>query len=127
MLTHFHRLIRRIFESDRITIAAAHGHSLGGGAELAMVCDFVIAADDTQIGLPEISLACFPPVAAAYLPRAIGFHRATQLVLLGETISANEAEALGLVSKVARRGELNASVDNYVDRLLTKSSAAIAL
>src|SRR5215475_5683052 len=73
-LSKFHRLIRRIFESDRITIAVIHGHTLGGGAELAMVCDFVIASDDTQLGVPEISLGCFPPVAVAHLPRAIGFH-----------------------------------------------------
>src|SRR5262249_43006381 len=123
----FHRLIRRIFESDRITIAAVHGHTLGGGAELAMVCDFVIAADDSEIGQPEISLACFPPVATAYLPRAVGFHRASQLVLLGESISAVEAERIGLISKVVARSELNTMVDDYIDRLMTKSAAAIAL
>ena len=127
MLAKFHRLIRRIFKSDRITIAAVHGHTLGGGAELAMVCDFVIASDDTQIGQPEISLACYPPVAAAYLPRAIGFHRASQLVLLGESISATEAERIGLVSKVVPAAELRVRVDDYIDRLLTKSSAAVAL
>lgn len=127
MLSKFHRVIRRIFESDRITIAAVHGHTLGGGAELAMVCDFVLAADDIQIGLPEIGLACYPPVAAAYLPRAIGFHRASQLALLGESISGLEAERIGLVSKVVAPGELDACVDDYVDRLMTKSSAAIAL
>jgi len=127
MLFKFHQIVRRIFESDRITIAAIHGHTLGGGAELAMVCDFVVAAEDTQIGQPEINLACYPPVAAAYLPRAIGFHRASQLVLLGEPISAAEAERIGLISKVAPRAELNATTDIYVDRLLTKSSAAVAL
>jgi cyclohexa-1,5-dienecarbonyl-CoA hydratase len=127
MLSKFHRLIRRIFESDRITIAAIHGHTLGGGAELAMVCDFVIAAEDTQIGQPEISLACYPPVAAAYLPRAIGFHRASQLVLLGEPISATEAQRIGLISNVVPGAELASRVDDYVDRLLTKSAAAVAL
>jgi cyclohexa-1,5-dienecarbonyl-CoA hydratase len=127
MLSQFHRLIRRIFESDRITIAAIHGHALGGGAELAMICDFVLAADDAKIGQPEISLACYPPVAAAYLPRAIGFHRASQLVLLGEPISAEEAERIGLVTEVVPPSDLGACVDDYVDRLLSKSSAAVAL
>jgi len=127
MLSKFHRIIRRIFESDRVTIAAIHGHTLGGGAELAMVCDFVIAADNTNIGQPEISLACFPPVAAAYLPRAIGFHRASQLVLLGESISAGEAERIGIVSKVVPKTDLTTCVDDYVDRLLTNSSCAVAL
>lgn len=127
MLAKFHRLIRRIFESDRITIAAIHGHTLGGGAELAMVCDFVIASRDSRIGVPEISLACYPPVAAAYLPRAIGFHRASQLVLLGEPISASEAQEIGLISRVVEAAEITTTVDDYVDRLLTKSSAALAL
>ena len=127
MLTKFHHLIRRIFESDRITLAAIHGHTLGGGAELAMMCDFVIAADDVQIGQPEISLACYPPVAAAYLPRAIGFHRASQLVLLGEPLSAEEAERIGLITEVVPADELNKCVDDYVDRLLTKSTAAVAI
>jgi cyclohexa-1,5-dienecarbonyl-CoA hydratase len=127
MLSKFHRLIRRIFESDRITIAAIHGHTLGGGAELAMICDFVLAADDASFGQPEISLACYPPVAAAYLPRAIGLHRASQLVLLGEPISAEEAEHAGIVTEMVPAQELNKCVDDYVDRLLTKSSAAVAL
>jgi cyclohexa-1,5-dienecarbonyl-CoA hydratase len=127
MLSKFHRLIRRIFESDRITLAAIYGHTLGGGAELAMMCDFVIAADDAQIGLPEISLACYPPVAAAYLPRAIGFHRASQLVLLGESISAQEAERIGLITEVVPAEEMSKCVDDYVDRLLTKSTAAVAI
>ncbi len=127
MLSGFHRVIRRIFESDRITIAAVHGHTLGGGAELAMVCDFVIASEDAQIGVPEISLACYPPVAAAYLPRAIGFHRASQLVLLGEPVTAEDAQRMGLISKVVPFSELTSTVDDYIDRLLTKSSAAVAL
>jgi len=127
MLSKFHGLIRRIFESDRITISAIHGHTLGGGAELAMVCDFVIAADDARIGQPEISLGCYPPVAAAYLPRAIGFHRASQLVLLGESISAAEAERFGLVSEIVGRNDLSVVVDDYIDRLLTKSAAVVAL
>ena len=127
MLEKLHRVIRRIFESDRITIAAVHGHTLGGGLELAMVCDFVIAADNTQLGQPEISLGCFPPVATSYLPRAIGFHRASRLVLLGEAMTAEEAERIGLVSEVVPRADLTTCVDDIIDRLLTKSSAAVAL
>jgi len=127
MLKNFHHLIRRIFESDWITIAALNGHTLGGGTELAMVCDFVIASDDTEIGQPEISLACYPPVAAAYLPRAIGFHRASQLVLMGDAISAAEAERVGIVTEVVPAADLETCVDDYVGRLLTKSFAAVAL
>src|SRR5204863_1256334 len=127
MIDKFHHLIRRIRKSDCITIAAIHGYTFGGGAELAMVCDLVIAAGETQIGQPEISLGCFPPVAAAYLPRAIGFHRASQLILLGESVTAQEAERIGLVSRVVPASELDNAVDDVIDRLLTKSAATIAL
>lgn len=127
MLKKFHHVIRRICESDCITIAAIHGHTLGGGAELAMVCDLVIAGDDTEIGQPEISLACYPPVAAAYLPRVAGLHKASEMVLLGDPIGAAEAERMGLINKVVPRTKLNDTVDEYVDRLLAKSAAVLAL
>jgi cyclohexa-1,5-dienecarbonyl-CoA hydratase len=125
MLKKFHRVIRMIWDSGCITIAAVHGRTLGGGFELAMVCDFVIAAEDAEIGLPEISLACYPPVAAAYLPRVIGRQRASEMVLLGDPISAADAEQLGLVNTVVPREDLNTAVDDYVDRLLAKSAAAL--
>src|SRR5437899_4380603 len=97
MIEKFHHLIRRIRKSDCVTIAAIHGYTFGGGAELAMVCDLVIAAGETQIGQPEISLGCYPPVAAAYLPGAIGFHKASEMVLMCEPIhpAAAERERLG--------------------------------
>src|SRR5205085_2951378 len=64
MLEAFHSVFRRLARSECITIAAVNGPCLGGGCELAVFCDFVIAADDAQFGFPEIKLACFPPVAA---------------------------------------------------------------
>jgi cyclohexa-1,5-dienecarbonyl-CoA hydratase len=127
VLKKFHELILRIRRSDCITIAAIHGHTLGGGAELAMMCDFTIAADDTQIGQPEISIGCYPPVAAAHLPAAIGFHKASEMVLFGEAIDAVHAEKLGLVNEVVPRADLAGTVDIYVDKLLMKSSAVLAL
>jgi cyclohexa-1,5-dienecarbonyl-CoA hydratase len=93
VLEKFHRTILRIRRSDCVSIAAIHGHTLGGRAELAMMCDLIVAADDTQIGQPEIALGCYPPVAVAYLPGAVGFHKATEMVLLGEPVTASEASA----------------------------------
>jgi len=92
-----------------------------------MVCDLVIAAGETQIGQPEISLGCYPPVAAAYLPGAIGFHKASEMVLMGEPIHAAEAERAGLVNKVVPRTNLSEAVDAYVAKLLAKSSTVLAL
>src|SRR5262249_51718574 len=127
MLENLHGFILRIRKSDCVSIAAIHGHTLGGGAELAMMCDLVIAADDAHIGQPEISLGCYPPVAVAHLPGAIGFHKASEVVLLGESVRAAEAERLGIINKVVPREKLTATVDTYVDKLLTKSSAVLAL
>jgi len=127
VLEKFHRTILRIRRSDCVSIAAIHGHTLGGGAELAMMCDLIVAADDTQIGQPEIALGCCPPVAVAYLPGAVGFHKATEMVLLGEPVTASEAERLGIISKVVPRASLNQAVDSYVEKLLSKSSAVLAL
>jgi len=126
-LEKFHHTVLRIRRSDCVSIAAIHGHTLGGGAELASMCDLIIAADDTQIGQPEISLGCFPPVAVAHLPGAIGFHKASEMVLLGESISAAEAERMGLINKVVPRADLTEWIDIYVEKLLTKSSAVLAL
>jgi cyclohexa-1,5-dienecarbonyl-CoA hydratase len=127
MLEKFHGLILRMRKSDCISIAAIHGHTLGGGAELAMTCDLVIAAENAQIGQPEIGLGCYPPVAVAYLPGAIGFHKASEMVLIGEPVGAAAAERLGLVNKVVERESMTATVDAYVDKLLSKSSAVLAL
>jgi len=127
MIAKFHRVIRQIRRSDCISVAAIHGHTLGGGAELAMICDLIIAAGDTRMGQPEISLGCYPPVAAAYLPKAIGLHKASEMVLTGEPLNAAEAERLGLVNAVVSRANLDDAVDAFVNKLLTKSSAVLPL
>ena len=127
MIEKFHHFVQRIRKSDCITIAAIHGHTLGGGAELAMMCDLIVAADDARLGQPEISLGCYPPVAVAYLPGAIGLHKALEMVLIGEPITAAEAERIGLINKVVPRANLGETVDGYVDQLLAKSSAVLAL
>src|SRR5262249_12246191 len=127
MLERFHRVILRIRKSDCVSIAAIHGHTLGGGAELAMMCDLIIAADDTQIGQPEISLGCYPPVAVAYLPGAIGVHKASEMVLVGEPVSAADGERYGIINKVVPRDKLTETVDAYVNKLLSRSSAVLAV
>ena len=85
---------------DIPTVALVKGHALGGGCELAALCDTVIAHEDATFGLPEISLGVFPPVAAAYFPALIGHHATMRLMLAGETIHAKEALRLGLVHQV---------------------------
>jgi enoyl-CoA hydratase/carnithine racemase len=82
------------------SVALVKGHALGGGCELAALCDTVIAHEEATFGLPEVNLAAFPPVAAVYFPALIGGDATMRLVLTGETIPAREALRLGLVHQV---------------------------
>lgn len=82
------------------TVALVKGHALGGGCELAALCDTVIAHEDASFGLPEINLGVFPPVAAAYFPSLIGVNATMRLLLTGEIINAKEALRLGLAHQV---------------------------
>jgi len=82
------------------TVALVKGHALGGGCELAALCDTVIAHEDATFGLPEISLGVFPPVAAVYFPVLIGRNATMRLMLTGETINAQEALRLGLAHQI---------------------------
>ena len=82
------------------TVALVKGHALGGGCELAALCDTVIAHEEASFGLPEITLGVFPPVAAAYFPSLIGYPASMRLMLTGEILQAEEALRLGLVHQV---------------------------
>jgi enoyl-CoA hydratase/carnithine racemase len=80
--------------------ALVKGYALGGGCELAALCDTVIAHEDASFGLPEVNLGVVPPVAAVYFPALIGYNTTLRLMLTGETIKAAEALRLGLVHQV---------------------------
>jgi cyclohexa-1,5-dienecarbonyl-CoA hydratase len=127
MLTRFHAVIRTLVASRKITIAAVHGHCLGGGAELAMVCDMVLTTESAQWGFPEIKLGCYPPVACAALASLVGQKRAAELILTGRTIGGREAAEIGLVTRAVPENELPSAVDECIAQVRELSPAALAV
>lgn len=127
MLGKFHAVIRALVASKKVTVAMVHGNCLGGGAELAMLCDMVYTTTDAQWGFPEIQLGCFPPVAATALSALVGQKAAADLILTGRTITGAEAAAIGIATAALPPDQLMGAVDKAVARLAKLSPAALAL
>ena len=127
MLETLHGAIRRLRDLDAITVAAVQGHCLGGGMELALACDLVIAEDGARFGQPEIELGCFAPVASALLPSRLGAGRTLDLLLTGRTFNTEEAERLGLVTRRVPEGRLEATVAALVAGITARSAAVTRL
>jgi cyclohexa-1,5-dienecarbonyl-CoA hydratase len=109
------------------TLAVVRGRCLGGALELVLACDLVFAAEDAQLGVPEIGLGVFPPAAAALLPLRVGASRAARAVIGGETLPAAWWAAAGLVDRVVPQGSpdaLDAEVDGWFEKHLQPRSAA---
>lgn len=127
MLTNFHSVVHALVAARKVSIAAIHGHCLGGGAELAMMCDMVFTTESAQWGFPEIKLACYPPVACTALAALVGQKRAAELILTGRSIDGKEAARIGLATRAVPDDQLAAVVDEAVDQLRQLSPAALAI
>lgn len=127
MLEAFSRVALRLVDMDVPTLAVVHGAALGGGCEIAALCDLVIAAEDAKIGTPEISLGVVPPVGAAIFPSLLGAQWARALVLLGEPISGAQAASIGLVWKTIAPGALDDEVARVSARCRSLSAASLRL
>ncbi len=109
-------------------IAAVNGFALGGGCEMAMACDLVIASEKAFFGQPEINIGIIPGAGGTQrLARLIGWKKAMELCLTGDRISAQEAEKLGLVNKVVKDEELEEEVRKIAKVIAEKSPVAVAL
>ena len=125
-LESLHGLLRRLMDLPAPTVAAVRGLCLGGGFELVLACDLVIAEEDAQFALPEIKLAVFPPAAAALLPVRLGAARAAALVLTASALSGARAGECGLAGRVAATGTLEPSLDEWLEAdFMPRSPAAL--
>ena len=125
-LLKLRRLLLKMGAAHAPLIAAVRGQCLGGALELALTCDLIVAEESAKFGLPEIKLAVFPPAGAALLPLRIGYGRAAEMVLTGETWSGAQALSIGLVNRVFPDGELDARLDSWLaSNFLPRSAAAL--
>jgi cyclohexa-1,5-dienecarbonyl-CoA hydratase len=127
MIPLFNQVCLALANFPAPTLAVVHHHALGGGCELALCCDLIIAAETANFGQPEIKLATVAPVASLYLPGVIGYRQAAELLFTGETISAIEAARTGLINRAAPAAELNQIVDGYMTRFRALSAPALRL
>ena len=127
MLDSFHAIFRTLEQIARPTIALVDGAALGGGCELIVACDIVIATDRARFGQPEIKLGVFPPVAAIALARIIGEKRARELILTGESIDAATALQIGLVNYVVPAAELEQKTREVLGKLRELSASALEM
>jgi len=127
MLSIFHQIFYKITELSIPTLAKISGQCLGGGNELALICNFLFADKTAFIGQPEIMLGVFAPPASVILPLKIGSARAEELLLTGKIIPAQKALEAGLLNGVFEDKEtMNAGVDEWIEKhILTKSAISL--
>lgn len=123
-----HRLMYSIEELEQPVVAAVGGYCLGGGLELALACDFIIAGDKARFGQPEINLAVIPGFGGTQrLTRRVGVGRARELVYLGDPMDAKRALEVGLIDRVVPQDQLQAQSLELGRTLATKAPVALAV
>ncbi len=121
----FHQVFRSLIRVPCPTIAVVEGAALGGGFELASFCDLVVASEKAKFGQPEINLAVFPPVSAIIFPGLMSDNRMMELLLTGETISAQQAYEWGLVNRLAPADQVEEQLNALLASLQSKSASAL--
>ncbi len=125
MLTKFHAIFHTLWSLEQPVVAAVQGSALGGGCELAIACDFIVASENAKFGQPEIKVGVFAPIATLLLPQIISRQKANALLLTGDSIDAREAFRLGLVNVVAAPASFDAAVDAFAARLASLSGVVL--
>lgn len=123
-----HILFNKIENIEKPTIAAINGYALGGGCELALVCDLRIASEKASMGVPEIKMGFLPGAGGTQrLPRLVGISSALEMIYTGEPLNAHAAYRIGLVNKVVEHGKLMDEVMELAEILVNKSPLALKM
>jgi cyclohexa-1,5-dienecarbonyl-CoA hydratase len=127
MIETFHGMFRLMDELQVPSIAVVNGSALGGGCELALYCDMVLATERSTFGQPEIMVGVFPPIAALIFPRIIGRKKAMELILSGKTIGARDAVEMGLINRIIPEDTLEEEAKEFVDQFARHSAVVLRL
>jgi enoyl-CoA hydratase len=123
----FPGVFRLLGELGKPSICAANGHVLAGALGLALACDLIVAREGARFGTPEINVGVFPFMIMALIYRNVGRKKTNELLLLGEQISAEEAERIGIVNRVLPADEFEAGVSEWASKLAAKSPVLMKL
>jgi cyclohexa-1,5-dienecarbonyl-CoA hydratase len=125
MLTTFHQLFYKIIALGVPTLAKISGQCLGGGLELALICNILYADRTAKLGQPEITLGVFPPPASIMLPMKIGRARAEELLITGRSISADEGQEIGLINNIFNNEqEMEVALQEWIEQYIVPKSAS---
>mmetsp|Transcript_6859 Transcript_6859/g.3822 ORF Transcript_6859/g.3822 Transcript_6859/m.3822 type:complete len:257 (+) Transcript_6859:3435-4205(+) len=127
MIYEFNRIFKLFEQLDIPTIAAVHRACLGGGMEVAIACDIVLAADSAVFGQPEIKLGFFPPYAAVRLPQLVGVSKSIEICTTGKRYSAKDACLMGFVTKTIADNNFIEEVEKYIKEIKYSSPLIIRL
>lgn len=127
MIHVFHQIFFNLTRIKAPTIALVNGSALGGGCELAVFCDIVLASDKSKFGQPEIKVGVLAPIAAVIFPWSMNFRKTMELLLTGDTMTANEAKKLGLVNAVFPAEEFEEKTKEFIEKITSNSSVVLQL
>lgn len=120
MLQRFHECFRILAKLDVVTVALVNGAALGGGCELALACDFILASDRSKFGQPEINLGVFPPVAAYQLSRQMNPRKGLELLLTGDPVDAS-----AIANAVFPAAEFERRAEEWLQRIYRQSASSL--
>jgi cyclohexa-1,5-dienecarbonyl-CoA hydratase len=127
MIETFHGMFRLMDELQAPSVAIVNGSALGGGCELALYCDMVLATERSTFGQPEVIVGVFPPIAALIFPRIIGRKKAMELILSGKTVGARDALEMGLINRVVSEDSMEEEVKQFVGDIARHSAVVLRL